>query len=66
MTPEELKAEFAGMKLPETIRISPWENVTNVKNFIDSHFQLIEQAGSRWERTPAWERLLRFYHAIKS
>lgn len=66
MTPQELKAEFDGMELPESIRISPWENVTNVHNFIESHYMLLDQAGHKWERTPAWERLLRLRDAMKS
>lgn len=65
MTPEELKSELSGMELPKTFRLSAWENITDVRGFIEAQFQRVEQAGYRWERSPAWDRLIRFYEAIK-
>lgn len=64
MTPEELKSELDKTDLPDTFRLSAWENIGNVRTFLDTQFQLVEQAGMSYERTPAWDRLMRFRKAV--
>lgn len=67
MTIEELKAELQNMELPtENFKMSEWETVINVKNFLYTHFRGCEQAGDRYAETSDWERLLRFYEAVKA
>lgn len=66
MTPEELKSELAGKTLPTEMRLSEWEHIGNVQGFLDTEFQLVEQAGARYESTPAWERLMRFREVIQT
>lgn len=52
------------MTLPESHRMSAWENVTDVNRFLDSHFSIVDGAGDKYAKTPAWERLERFYESL--
>lgn len=65
MTPEELKGELSGLNLPTSFKLSKWENIVDVNGFLDTSFDIVEAWSRGLDSCPAWERLLRFYEAIK-
>lgn len=54
------------MALPQSVQLSEWEMVVDVRRCIDTNVQLMEQAGLRAEQTPAWERLQRLYSVLRA
>ncbi|WP_372340071.1 DUF6965 family protein [Parapedobacter lycopersici] len=54
------------MNLPATFKLSAWENIVDVKGFLDTSFDIVKAWPRGLDSCPAWERLLRFHQAIKS
>ena len=54
------------MDLPKSdVKMSEWEHIGNVQHFLETQFQICEQAGVKYSASPAWERLIRFYEVVK-
>lgn len=63
MTPTEVIQQLKAMQLPQTIELSVWENVVDVRRCIDANIHLMGQAGPRAEQTTAWD-ILRRLHSV--
>lgn len=48
----------------ESVQLSEWEMVVDVRQCIDTNVQLMEQAGTRALQTPVWDRLQRLYGVL--
>lgn len=66
MAPNELKAYFEGIPLPETLQLTPGVKILNVKNFISTQFATIENTSNSLDQCPAWLRLLKLYGLLHS
>lgn len=66
MNPTEIIQQLNSMALPQSVQLSEWEMVVDVRRCIDTNVQLMEQAGLRAEQTPAWERLQRLYSVLRA
>lgn len=64
MNPTEIIQKLNTMALPESVQLSEWERVVDVRRCMATNIQLMEQAGPRAEQTPAWERLQRLYAVL--
>lgn len=64
MNPTEVIQQLKSMQLPQSIKLSEWENVVDVRLCISFNISLMVKAGPRAEQTPAWERLQRLYMAL--
>lgn len=64
MNPTEIIQQLNSMSLPQSLQLSEWEKVVDVRRCIDTNVQLMEQAETRALQTPAWERLQRLYAAL--
>lgn len=66
MNPTEIIQQLNSMALPQSVQLSEWEMVVDVRRCIDTNVQLMEQAGLRAEQAPAWERLQRLYSVLRA
>lgn len=64
MNPTEIIQELNSMSLPESVQLSEWEVVVDVRLCINTNVQLMEQAGTHALQSPAWERLQRLYAVL--
>lgn len=64
MIPQELKGKLQGMKLPESHRMSAWENISDIKRFLQVEFSIVEELGDKYAKAPEWDRLVRFYESL--
>lgn len=66
MTPDELNEKLQSLALPQSLQLSKWEYIEDVKIFLAKHFNTVHHAGGNFENSPSWWRLLRFYDAVES
>jgi hypothetical protein len=63
-TIEELEAYFQKELLPETLRLSGHENITNVKGFVKSHINYVKANISNKNNEPYLNRLQKVYNLL--
>lgn len=59
MTPTEVIQQLNSMQLPQSVTLSEWEYVPDVRQCIDANIHLMRQAGPGAEQTTAWDILRR-------
>ncbi|GAC1301425.1 MAG: hypothetical protein NVSMB24_04230 [Mucilaginibacter sp.] len=63
----ELEADYKALQVPEQpIKINQYDKITNVKNFIDSHFEIIKHNNGNPVFIPYYQRLIELKLVLKT
>ncbi len=62
---DELKKFFKSVELPAMIKLNGWTTITNVRNFLNSHFEYCKANNGSEVFKPYYNRLLELKQILK-